>query len=137
MIEVQSKPSHASVHSAGVTLREAEAMLSATFNVFEHWRLTAEQAKTLLGSPSQPTFQRWKNRGATGIPMDTIRRCGDIVGIHQALRYMFADPARGYEWIKKPNSGFSGKSALDVMLAGSSTDLSAVRNYLDAERGAW
>jgi hypothetical protein len=59
------------------------------------------------------------------------------MGIHKALRIIFSEPQRGYDWIKAPNATFSGKSALAVMLGGELSDLMRVRRYLDAERGAW
>jgi hypothetical protein len=59
------------------------------------------------------------------------------MGIHKALRIIFRDPQRGYDWIRKGNTAFADRSALDVMLAGELTDLMRVRRYLDAERGAW
>ncbi len=112
-------------------------MLSAAFNIFQRWGLSNEEARTLLGSPSARTFQRWKNRDVASVPADTIWRLGDVLGIHKALRYMFTTPERGYDWVRKPNDRFCGKSALDVMLAGSPADLAMVRRYLDAERGGW
>jgi len=72
-----------------------------------------------------------------GVPLDTKFRLGTLLGIHKALRYMFTDPARAYEWVRKPNTAFGGKSALDRMLQGAPTDLAAVRSYLDAERAGW
>ena len=127
----------ASIHPAGITPSEAKAMLSAALNIFERWGLDNDEARTLLGNPSPRTFQRWKNKEVATVPTDTIWRLGDILGIHKALRYMFTESARGYEWVRKPNTRFFGKSALDVMLAGSPANLSTIRNYLDAERGAW
>ena len=59
------------------------------------------------------------------------------MGIHKALRYLFADPARGYAWVRKPNAALAGQSALDVMLRGEISDLIDLRAWLDAERGAW
>ena len=59
------------------------------------------------------------------------------MGIHKALRLIFAEPQRGYDWIKAANAAFGGKSALEVMLGGELTDLMRVRRYLDAERGGW
>jgi hypothetical protein len=50
---------------------------------------------------------------------------------------VFADPARGYAWIKAANDAFAGRAALEVMLGGELTDLMRVRRYLDAERGGW
>jgi hypothetical protein len=39
--------------------------------------------------------------------------------------------------VARPNAAFGGTSALERMLAGAPSDLTAVRNYLDAERGGW
>ena len=120
-----------------LTPEEAAAMLRAAFNLFRLWRVGDSEARTLLGSPSASTYYRWK-RGEIGtVPHDTAWRLGDLMGIHKALRHMFTDPARGYAWIAKPNAAFAGRSALDRMLAGAPSDLTAVRNYLDAERGGW
>ena len=59
------------------------------------------------------------------------------MGIHKALRHVFTEAERGYAWVLRPNRAFGGKSALDRMLGGAPSDLTAVRNYLDAERGGW
>jgi len=59
------------------------------------------------------------------------------MGIHGALRILFREPERGYAWIRKDNEAFGGQSALERMTAGDMTDLAAVRDYLDAERGGW
>ena len=59
------------------------------------------------------------------------------MGIHKALRLIFTEPQRGYDWIKRANADFGGRTALDVMLCGELTDLMRVRRLLDAERGAW
>ncbi len=124
-------------YPAGITKDEAHAMLVTAFEIFQRWGLSNTQARTLLGEPSLRTFQRWKGGDTHFIPADTIWRLGDIMGIHKALRYMFSTPDRGYEWMRRPNLAFGGKSALDRALAGAPSDLAAVRNYLDAERGAW
>ncbi|MGJ3262507.1 MAG: MbcA/ParS/Xre antitoxin family protein [Salinarimonas sp.] len=123
--------------SSAVSQEEAAAMLRAAFNLFRLWGLSDAQARVLLGQPSASTFYRWK-RGEIGtIPHDTAWRLGDLMGIHKALRYLFVEPARGHAWIAKPNVAFGGRSALDRMLAGAPSDITAVRAYLDAERGAW
>jgi Ni/Co efflux regulator RcnB len=120
-----------------ITSEEAAAMLRAAFKLFERWGVSDAEARTLLGQPSASTFYRWKRGEVGAIPRDTAWRLGDLMGIHKALRYMFREPERGYAWIKKPNDAFGGRSALQRMLAGAPIDLTAVRSYLDAERGAW
>jgi hypothetical protein len=122
---------------AKVTKAEAAAMLRAAFKLFQLWGVSDAQARALLGEPSASTFYRWKRGDVGSIPRDTVYRLGDLMGIHKALRYMFTDPKRGYAWIAKPNDAFGGRSALDRMLAGAPSDITAVRAYLDAERGGW
>ena len=120
-----------------VTQAEAEAMLRAAFKLFERWNVSPAQARVLLGQPSSSTFYRWKRGHVGSLPPDRVWRLGDLMGIHKALRHMFTDPERGYAWISQPNAAFGGKSALDRMLTGAPSDLTAIRNYLDAERGGW
>jgi hypothetical protein len=120
-----------------VTQAEAAAMLRAIFNLFGLWKVNDAQARILLGQPSPSTFYRWKRGEIKDVSRDTIWRLGDLMGIHKALRYMFADPERGYAWVSKPNQAFGGKSALERMLGGAPSDITSVRNYLDAERGGW
>ncbi|WP_119681001.1 MbcA/ParS/Xre antitoxin family protein [Indioceanicola profundi] len=120
-----------------VTPAEAAAMMRAVFNLFVRWGVNDTQARILLGQPSPSTFYRWKRGDISSVPRDTAWRLGDLMGIHKALRYMFAEPVRAYDWIKKPNAAFAGKSALDRMLAGAPSDITAVRAYLDAERSGW
>ena len=79
------------------------------------------------------TYRRWKAGGACRLPWDLVWRLGVIVGIHKSLRCMFTTPERGYEWVGRPNLAFGGRSALDRMLAGTPSDLAAVKSYLEGE----
>ncbi len=112
-------------------------MLRAVLNLFEKWGLRTPEIRVLLGSPAERTLQRWRSGQIAGVPHDTVYRLGCFLGIHKALRYMFSDAARGYEWVKKPTTAFGGKSALDKMMQGAPTDVAQVRAYLDAERAGW
>jgi hypothetical protein len=123
--------------TAAVSQAEAAAMIRAVFNLFRLWNVPDPQARVLLGQPSSSTFYRWKRGEIGAVPSDTIWRLGDLMGIHKALRHLFTEPERGYAWVKRPNAAFGGQSALDRMLAGAPSDLTAVRDYLDAERGGW
>jgi Ni/Co efflux regulator RcnB len=116
---------------------EARAMLRAVLNLFDKWGVERGDQITLLGSPSERTFQRWRAGEIGGLSVDTVYRLGDLLGVHKALRYMFAEPERGYAWVKRGNAAFGGASALAVMRQGAPGDISRVRAYLDAERGGW
>ena len=119
-----------------VTEEEAGAMLRAVLTLFGKWRLADEEAATLLDLPLR-TYRRWKAGQPGRMNRDMRARLSNILGIHKALRIIFADPQRGYDWVSTDNAAFGGRSALDVMLGGELTDLMRVRRYLDAERGAW
>lgn len=117
-----------------ITDEEAAAMFRAALSLFRRWRVPDEQAAVLLDMPLR-SFRRWKAGQIGRIGRDGRARLSNIMGIHKALRIIFADRQRGYSWIKAPNTAFGGKSALEVMLGGELTDLMRVRRYLDAERG--
>jgi hypothetical protein len=115
---------------------EAAALFRATMNLFRLWKVTDDQAAVLLDLPVR-SFRRWKAGEIGRIDRDLGARMSNLLGIHKALRIIFREPQRGYDWIQKPNDAFSGMSALKVMLGGELTDLMRVRRYLDSERGAW
>jgi len=131
------RPTPARPDLSAITEEEAAALARTTVNLFRAWQLSDNEARTLLGDMAQRTWARWKEGGIGRIDRDLRARMAILMGIHKGLRYLFTDPARGYEWIRKPNSAFHGQSALDVMMRGELTDLIDLRSYLDAERGAW
>jgi uncharacterized protein (DUF2384 family) len=120
-----------------VTEAEARAMLRAVLNLFDRWDLGKGERLTLLGGVSDRTFQRWRSGEIGPLSNDAVFRLAELLGIHKALRYMFPDVTRSYEWVKRPNEILGGKSALELMLQGSPLDISRVRSYLDAERSGW
>lgn len=125
--------------AVSITDQETAAMLRAFFNLAANWDLNDLEARILLGQPAPRTFARWKSGAGdiARVPHDTRQRLSMLIGIHKGLRYMFKDPERGYAWMRKPNTAFAGQSALERMLSGEVVDLASVRNYLDAEVGAW
>lgn len=122
------------VLSAVLSDEEAAAMFRAALNLFAHWHVTDEQAAMLLDLPLR-TYRRWKGGEPGRIGRDGKARLSNLMSIHKALRILFREPQRGYDWIKKTNTAFAGQTALQVMLGGELTDLMRVRRYLDAERG--
>ena len=129
----RSAPAPAPV--AGFTPAEVAALMRAGMRLFQQWGLNDAQARVLLGDPSARTYARWKSGEPARVPPDTARRLSYLMGIHKALRYLFKEPERAHAWIRKANTAFGGRSALEHMLAGDLVDLAAVRGYLDAERG--
>jgi uncharacterized protein (DUF2384 family) len=137
---MQLQPIVATPSAAGtgfITDEEAGALARTTVNLFKVWNLADAEACTLLGGMSPRTWARWKEGVAGRIDRDLRMRMAHLMGIHKGLRYVFKEPARAYAWIRKPNAAFGGQSALDLMLRGEMSDLSAMREWIDAERGAW
>ena len=116
---------------------EARALARTVVNLFAAWKLSDGEARTLLGDMAARTWARWKEGDIGRIDRDLRMRMAHLMGIHKGLRYLFREPARGYAWIRKPNAAFGGHSALDLMLRGEISDLALLREWLDAERGAW
>lgn len=133
----QGSAAEASAAAPAITDAEGEAMARAVVRLFALWGLTDAQACVLLGELSPRSYARWKTGDFGRIGRDLKARLSSLMGIHKALRIIFAEPARGYAWVKRANAAFGGRSALDVMLQGDLVDLVRVRRFLDAERGGW
>lgn len=127
----------AQIESPTISDEEAGALARATINLFKAWKLTDLEACMLLGGMSARTWARWKEGMHGRTDRDLRTRMAHLMGIHKGLRYLFRDPACSYAWVRKPNAAFGGISALQLMLRGEISDLSALRGWLDAERGAW
>jgi uncharacterized protein (DUF2384 family) len=133
--EVQSPPTIVAPLST-ISDEEAAAMFRAAVNLFALWKVTDKEAAVLLDLPVR-SYARWKTGTTAHWSRDLKARLSNLMGIHKALRIIFQEPQRGYDWIRVPNTVLSGRSALSVMLDGDLTDLMRVRRYLDAERGGW
>jgi hypothetical protein len=111
--------------------------LAAFFNIASAWELSADDERTLLGSPPRSTFFKWKSERASKLPQDTLERISYVMGIYKALHILLPTSEAADAWVKKPNEAAitNGKSALERMRGGRVVDLADVRRYLDAERG--
>mgnify|MGYP003654240110 FL=1 len=120
-----------------ITAAEAAAMARTVVNLFDRWDLSDAEAREILGGLAARTYARWKAGEVGRIDRDLAPRLSLLMGIHKGLRYLFTDPARGYGWVKKPNSALGGRTPVDIMAEGSIFALARIRSYLDAERGGW
>jgi hypothetical protein len=130
VLQAKFKPEHVSATA-----------LTAFFNIASAWGLTADDERTLLGSPPRSTFFKWKSERAAKLPpklpQDTLERISYVMGIYKALHILLPTSDAADAWIKKPNTApiTNGKTALERMRGGRVMDLADVRRYLDAERG--
>ena len=75
-----------------------------------------------------------------GVPDEAVERllngegrAAALLGIHRALRCIFADSDRALRWISTPNEAFDGACTLDLILADGLAGMQRVQAYLDAE----
>ena len=118
--------------------RVASAALQAFFNLSAHWQLSVAEERTLLGSPPESTFYKWKaEKASSRMSRDVLERISYLLGIYKDLNILLPSPRAADEWVRKPNAAplFNGQSALERMLAGSIVDIADVRRFLDAQRG--
>jgi hypothetical protein len=116
----------------------AKSALRVFFNIAEAWKLSTDEAMTLLGLDSRSTFFKWKKQPElVKLNPDKLERLSYIFGIYKALQVLLPKPEAADQWIKRPNkaSPFQGQSALERMLKGRVIDLYVVRQYLDGQRG--
>lgn len=114
----------------------AAAGLRAFVRLAEHWGLSAEEQRRLLGEPPRSTFFAWRKApDKAALSRDTLERLSLLLGIYKSLQILLPDPAAADAWVRKPNAAFGGSSALAQMLGGNVSDLLRVRRWLDAARG--
>jgi hypothetical protein len=107
----------------------------AFFRIMQAWDVGDAEARVLLGAPSRSTFYNYKRGGGGTLSADTLERISYVLGIYKALKLLLPNPQQADGWMKKPNTAFGGRSALDHTLGGKVVDLATVRAYLDAVRG--
>lgn len=116
---------------------EIEAMQRAMVAIFARWGASDEDAALILGGLSPKTFRRWKAGEYGRVRRDLADRMSLVLGIHKALRIVFAEPGLGYAWMGRPNAAFDGMSPLALLRRGGMADLVRLRSYLDSVRGGW
>ncbi|WP_206378151.1 MbcA/ParS/Xre antitoxin family protein [Sneathiella limimaris] len=133
MTDLHHDPGMPTSEGIEFTLAETQAMQRAILKLLALWKLTDDQVTTLLGGISISEFQGWREGQYGSVDPETPIRMSNLIGIHKCLRRLFSDPERDYDWIKRPNTVFDGRSALEVMLKGHLTDIIVVRRHLFAE----
>jgi hypothetical protein len=101
-----------SIASAQFDDAEVQAMARAAATLLARWGVPDEMVERLLNGEG---------------------RAAALLGIHRALRCIFADSDRVARWIGAPNEAFDGICALDLMLADGLAGMRRVEAYLDAE----
>jgi hypothetical protein len=116
--------------------RLTPAALEAVRNLASAWKLTGDEAATLLGlSPS--TWDRiragsWRQT----LSQDQLTRASALIGIYKGLRLLFVDDMAD-RWPRLRNAGplFANLPPVEAMARGGIPFMIEVRRYVDALRG--
>lgn len=102
------------------------------------WKLTGEQRRRILGSPSRSTFQRWAKRvredGEITLSVDVLKRISLVLNIYHGLGTLFAGDHEKAAWLLRPHAArvFGGTAPVELIVSGSLDDLMTVRRFIDA-----
>ncbi len=105
------------------------------------WALTQDERLLVLGLPSRSTYYGWVKAARDGddltLPTDTLLRISALLGVHKALRILFASDAEGVRWLRDPHAAlpFGGQPPMALVVSGTQDGLMLVRRFLDAARG--
>jgi Protein of unknown function (DUF2384) len=119
--------------------RHVRAGLRAFFAIADRWDLRVDEARRLLGSPSESTYHGWKSRGVAKVSPDVMVRISYIIGIAALLERLFAGaPDRANTWMRQPNTGpfTRGRTALDYLLEGGLVAMDELHGLLQSDAGA-
>lgn len=104
-------------------------------NVAERWKLTKNETLALLNESDPSRWDAWIAGEVGGLSSEQIIRLSLTLGIYQGVNTELAIPERADAWIRRANSvdPFAGRTALALMMSGTTGDLKSVRRYLDAQ----
>ncbi len=115
--------------------RLSRPALETFFRITDLWQLSSGEGQKLLGVPPSTYFKYRAHPAQARLQRDTLERISYIVGIYKSINILLPRAEAADGWVRRANSVFQGRSALEVMLGGNVGDLYAVRHYLDGERG--
>jgi len=117
-------------------LAMANAGLQGLARMGDHWGLTVDQQRILLGNLPKTTYYALLKGEARSVSSDTLERLSLLLGIWANLETMLPNPQSSVGWMKRPHKDvrFGGHSPLAWMLQGTVSSLLDVRRYLEAWR---
>ena len=122
-----------------VRKRMSGAAMRTFFNIAGKWKLDTKEQISVLGSPPQSTFYKYKSGDVGALSVDVLTRISLVLGIYKNLHILFPDEQLADRWVKLPNANpvFIGRTPAEFMSQGDMDSLYRVRRLLDARRGGW
>jgi Antitoxin Xre/MbcA/ParS C-terminal toxin-binding domain len=116
--------------------RLSPSAIKAFFNIMEKWQVRDEDARALLGGPSNGQFYEMKKNAARTLDTDRLTRISYLIGIFKALNILYSKSLAN-AWMQRPNSNriFGGQTPLAYIVKGGLPAMQTVRRLVDARRG--
>lgn len=103
----------------------------AFFRMAKIWKLTREEARAVLGVSTEERLASLESDPNAVLTEAELEHISYALGIYKALRTLISGDENARHWLRAPNKGLGGVSALSRMTAGGD-GLAEVRSYLDA-----
>lgn len=97
------------------------------------WGCTEQQSQNILGL-SEPNLDRFKsNPNSAKLTDDQLIRVSHLLGIHQALRVLFSNPAniKAFMGMVNHDAYFDGRKPIEIIASGRVEDLHEVAKRID------
>jgi len=109
----------------------AELALKGFFDIAHRWKLSRQDAMTLLGLTATSTYANWKN-GKTGtLPRDTLERISYLLNIDDILKKnITSTPNNSIDMLHAPHPELQYESPFDRMLQGNVVDIYVVQQMI-------
>mgnify|MGYP000332426363 CR=1 FL=1 len=109
----------------------AELALKGFFDIAYRWKLSRQDAMTLLGLTATSTYANWKN-GKTGtLPRDTLERISYLLNIDEAFKSFHSCVLNNPSHIlHTPHPELQHESPLNRMLQGNVADIYVVQQVI-------
>jgi hypothetical protein len=112
----------------------------ATFrNIVSAWKLVEADARALLGGVTATSYrEHFLKRGASDearvLTQDELTRISLLLGIYTALHVVYDDTIAD-AWMQLPNTNrlFRGRTPLEFVTHGGILNMTALRQFLDAQ----
>jgi hypothetical protein len=114
----------------------AKAGLRGLAGIGEHWGLTVEQQRVLMGGLPRTTYYALLNGTARTVSPDTLERLSLLMGIWGHLEILIPNPQASLAWMRRPHPDhrFGDHSPMAWILQGTVAALVDLRRYLEAWR---
>ena len=114
----------------------AQAGIQGLARMGDHWGLTVDQQRVLLGGLPKTTYYAMLKGEVRTISPDTLERLSLLLGIWANLEILLPNPQSSTAWMNRPHPDprFGGHSPRAWMLQGTVTALLEIRRYLEAWR---